>query len=171
MGARIVTWIDDQEATVELLEVGATVKARIETKEGSREVTFSRQALQNGELTIAQDATRTLGWVGPLGAEGRTIAVGSQSFQVLAKRELDVWLRSGEDAGGSGAVSVSMPGRVVKVLVQPGEAVAKGQPVLIIEAMKMENEVKARRGGHVVAVHVAEGESVEGGKVLMGIGD
>jgi biotin carboxyl carrier protein len=64
-----------------------------------------------------------------------------------------------------------MPGRVVKLMARVGDAVEKGQALIIIEAMKMENEVKAKRAGTVRAVLVAEGESVEGGRTLIEVGD
>jgi glutaconyl-CoA/methylmalonyl-CoA decarboxylase subunit gamma len=59
-----------------------------------------------------------------------------------------------------------MPGRVVKVLIQAGEAVEHGAPVIIMEAMKMENELQAPVSGTVARVAVAEGETVEAGQIL-----
>ena len=56
-------------------------------------------------------------------------------------------------------------------MVEVGDAVEQGQPVLIIEAMKMENEVKSGREGVVKAIHVKPGQSVEADVVLMEIGD
>jgi glutaconyl-CoA/methylmalonyl-CoA decarboxylase subunit gamma len=63
-----------------------------------------------------------------------------------------------------------MPGRVVKVLVVPGEAVAAGAPLLVIEAMKMENELAAPRAGNVTRVLVAAGDAVERDALLIEIG-
>jgi len=62
---------------------------------------------------------------------------------------------------------VPMPGRVVKVLVAPGQEVARGQGLVIIEAMKMENELKAPRAAVVAAVRVTEGQGVEKGAILV----
>jgi biotin carboxyl carrier protein len=59
-----------------------------------------------------------------------------------------------------------MPGKVVRVLVKPGESVAAGQGILVVEAMKMQNEMKTRRGGTVVTVAVREGETVVAGAIL-----
>jgi biotin carboxyl carrier protein len=76
--------------------------------------------------------------------------------------------------GGQGAAGASdsqvlapMPGRVVKVLVTPGMAVEARQGVIVVEAMKMENELRAPRDGKVRDVNVAEGQSVEAGSVLL----
>ncbi len=72
-------------------------------------------------------------------------------------------------AGGAGEqrLTAPMPGRVLRVLVQPGEAVSAGQGLVVVEAMKMENELSARRDGHVREIAVAEGQSVEAGRLLL----
>jgi biotin carboxyl carrier protein len=62
-----------------------------------------------------------------------------------------------------------MPGRVVQVHVAPGAAVTKGQPLLVIEAMKMENVVRAPRDGRVVSVAVEAGTRVVPGQTLIEI--
>jgi len=64
-------------------------------------------------------------------------------------------------------LAVPMPGRVVKVLVAPGDEVQKGQGLVIVEAMKMENELKAPRAAVVAAVRVVEGQGVEKGSILV----
>jgi biotin carboxyl carrier protein len=60
-----------------------------------------------------------------------------------------------------------MPGRVVRVLVSPGDAVQARQGVVVVEAMKMENELRAPKAGTVREVNVAVGASVEAGRVLV----
>jgi biotin carboxyl carrier protein len=73
--------------------------------------------------------------------------------------------------GGSDTVLKSpMPGRVVKVLVSAGDVVEAGTPLLVIEAMKMENEVRAKSAGKIVTVHVKPGETVEGNARLVTLG-
>ncbi len=71
--------------------------------------------------------------------------------------------------GGSGAkeLRAPMPGRVVKVLVKAGDAVTAGDPCVVVEAMKMENELRAPTDGTIAAVHVSEGASVEGRALLI----
>jgi biotin carboxyl carrier protein len=81
--------------------------------------------------------------------------------------------RRGHDGGGSTdangpvAIVAPMPGRVVKVLVQPGDAVAARQGVVVVEAMKMENELRAPRAGTVIDVRASEGMSVEARAILV----
>jgi biotin carboxyl carrier protein len=75
---------------------------------------------------------------------------------------------SGESAGsGVQRVVAPMPGRVVRVLVQPGDEVALRQGLVVVEAMKMENELRAPKAGRVKEVAVAEGASVEAGRLLV----
>jgi biotin carboxyl carrier protein len=68
---------------------------------------------------------------------------------------------------GPTAIAAPMPGKVVRVLVKPGDAVTAGQPVAVVEAMKMENEIRAPRAGTVKTVHVKEGQPVEGQEALV----
>lgn len=68
---------------------------------------------------------------------------------------------------GAGAVLAIMPGKIVRVMVEPGQQVEEGEPVCVLEAMKMENELHARQGGVVCAVHVKPGDDVEKDQVLV----
>ena len=72
-------------------------------------------------------------------------------------------------AGAQGAVKVNapMPGKILKVNVNAGAAVKKGDLLLVLEAMKMENEICAPQDGTVATVECAAGDSVESGKVLV----
>lgn len=72
--------------------------------------------------------------------------------------------------GGDGKVRAAMNGRVVAVLVKPGDRVTAGQPVLTLEAMKMEHVHKAGIDGVIAAIDVAEGEQVTTGKIVAEIG-
>ncbi|MBW1877062.1 MAG: hypothetical protein JRI25_09010 [Deltaproteobacteria bacterium] len=72
-------------------------------------------------------------------------------------------------AGSEGVVITEMPGVIVRLLVAPGDHVDEGQPVIVVEAMKMENELKASADGVVSVVHVQPGEHVESGAMLLTI--
>lgn len=71
---------------------------------------------------------------------------------------------------GAGAVLAIMPGKITRILVQPGQRVRAGDPVCILEAMKMENELRAKEDGVVKAIHVRPGDDVEKNRVLIEIG-
>ena len=60
-----------------------------------------------------------------------------------------------------------MPGKVVKLLVEPGARVESGQPLIVVEAMKMQNEMKSSKDGVVTKIHVSEGATVASGERLM----
>ncbi|MFI5143667.1 MAG: biotin/lipoyl-containing protein [Thermoanaerobaculales bacterium] len=117
-----------------------------------------------------------------LGEDGRNYAVASQRLArnhwrvSLAQRHFEVRLRDPLDREVSGdavahagphEVRAPIPGRVVSVNVAPGATVAPGQPLLVLEAMKMENQICAEAAGTVERVLVTPGATVEGGQVLV----
>ena len=124
--------------------------------------------------TSAQLNVRVDGQVVDLTTEGSppdlvAVASGHRSYvRVESER-----MRAAEQAkkttstGGDRVIKSPMPGRVVKVLVARGDAVEVGQGLVVLEAMKMENEVRARVAGSVADVHVAAGEAVEGNAKLV----
>lgn len=75
-------------------------------------------------------------------------------------------LRQAAVSGGA-VIKTMMPGRVVRVLVAEGDAVAKGDPVIVVEAMKMENELKAPRDGTIKRISSGTGTLVDAGAVLV----
>lgn len=93
---------------------------------------------------------------------GRTVPV-----VVNGRRTGRAGADTGEGAHGEQKVAAPMPGRVVRVLVAPGDAVEARQPVMVVEAMKMENELRSPKAGQVKEVTVAAGASVEAGRVLV----
>jgi biotin carboxyl carrier protein len=86
--------------------------------------------------------------------------------QTAQEAALAAALLEGSEAAGSGRLEAPMPGRVVKVLIAEGEEVERGAPAVIVEAMKMENELHAPISGTVKSVAVGEGAVVESGALL-----
>lgn len=78
--------------------------------------------------------------------------------------------RREDDAGSGGVIKALMPGRVTRILVAEGESVKKGAGLLILEAMKMENEIQAPADGTVDRIFVSAGQTVEGGAELLHLG-
>ena len=93
---------------------------------------------------------------------GRNIAVS-----VNGRRTGRAAADTGSGAHGEQKVVAPMPGRVVRVLVAPGDEVERRQPVVVVEAMKMENELRSPKAGRVKDVTVTPGTSVEAGRVLV----
>lgn len=79
------------------------------------------------------------------------------------------WTGSGSGKSGSGVAKITtpMPGKVVRVLVQPGDQVQAGQGVVVVEAMKMQNEMKSPIDGTVKSVSATEGATVTGNQILV----
>lgn len=102
------------------------------------------------------------------GGEGCTVTVDGHALEATL---IDRFGRrhAGGASGGSGPqqIKAPMPGKVVRVLARPGDAVEPRQGLVVIEAMKMENELRASRAGRVTAVRITEGQSVEAGTLLV----
>jgi pyruvate carboxylase subunit B len=98
-----------------------------------------------------------------------SVAIDGHVYKVTIEDERERAARTAERAQtrGSGVVRSVMPGIVVDVLVGLGAAVDEGQPLLILEAMKMQNEISAPRAGVVREIHVAAGEAVDAGTTLV----
>lgn len=79
------------------------------------------------------------------------------------------WKHRGHGADGQERVSIAaaMPGKVIRVLVATGDDVAEGQGIVVVEAMKMQNELKAPRAGRVTSIEVKANDSVIAGAVLV----
>ena len=75
--------------------------------------------------------------------------------------------RREDEVGGGGVIKALMPGRIVRVLVKKGDSVTKGAGLLVLEAMKMENEIQAPADGVVEEVFVTAGQTVDGGAELV----
>lgn len=109
---------------------------------------------------------------------------GSGSVYRVSQRGTDVlysgvrFKGAGETAAQAGSagkkktarVRAQMPGKIVRVTVKEGDRVEKDQPILVMEAMKMENEIRAPQAGVVESVKVSEGQAVESGADLVHIG-
>lgn len=76
-------------------------------------------------------------------------------------------LKAGGGMGADDVLRSGMPGKIVKVMVEEGQEVKEGEPLLIMEAMKMENEMRVAGDTKIAKIHVSEGESVEGGSILI----
>lgn len=96
--------------------------------------------------------------------DGQHWVVGIKSTREAA---LEAAMASAGGGRTGGTIAAPMPGRVVRVMVQPGEAVGADAPLLIVEAMKMENEVRTPAAGVIRTVAVAAGDTVDAGQLLI----
>jgi len=137
-----VVAIDGRESNVDAARVGAHVWSLI--IDG-----VSREAIVTGARHGAS-----------------TVDVGRASIAVSQNGKRRWGSRDSLAGAGPQRIAAPMPGRIARVLVRPGDAVGARQPLVVIEAMKMENELRAGRDGTVVEVNVVEGQSVEAGALL-----
>jgi biotin carboxyl carrier protein len=100
-------------------------------------------------------------------ATGLVVVIDGFRFEIEV-RDPRRWSRkSGTRAsGGVETLAAPMPGKVVRVLVAPGDMVEAGQGLLVVEAMKMQNEMKASRAGRILAVSAKVGATVSAGEIL-----
>lgn len=102
-------------------------------------------------------------------AHGDERVVSVNGHRVVTTRNGRRSRRSDAQAGATGQqrISAPMPGKIVRVLTAVGENVDARQPLVVVEAMKMENELSVSRPGRVVDILIAEGQSVEAGRLLV----
>jgi biotin carboxyl carrier protein len=151
--------------------------ARLEMRrEGSR-CTFrlNGDPEQHADCTHPEPGVYSILWSGrsyearvERNAGGMTVSVNGICCEVRISDPRRWRGRGGAAAGGGRQlVTALMPGKVVRLLVQAGDAVDAGQGVAVVEAMKMQNEMKAQRPGKVVSVTVREGAAVAAGETLV----
>ena len=98
---------------------------------------------------------------------GITIAGHFYDIEIEDERERAAHAAARAAGAGGGSVKSVMPGVVVSLLVAEGDDVEEGQPLLVLEAMKMQNEIVAPAAGAVVRIHASEGEAVSAGAKLV----
>ncbi|MBI3444503.1 MAG: ATP-grasp domain-containing protein, partial [Magnetospirillum sp.] len=110
-----------------------------------------------------------------IGGERRTASVVRAGFDITVLHDGHAWkirlddpsARAAEREGGDDRLAAPMPGTVVQVLVAKGDAVIAGQPLIVVEAMKMEHTIKAPTDGKIAAIHYAVGDAVAEGADLL----
>jgi biotin carboxyl carrier protein len=100
-------------------------------------------------------------------AGGYTVQLSRRAFQIALAEGSTGPAGGRAAASGPARLSAPMPGRIVRVLVVPGQEVTAGQGVVVMEAMKMENELRSPRTGRVRELAVSEGQAVESGTLLL----
>jgi len=122
-----------------------------------------------GLWTLIVDGAQYEAAVGRVAGNGWTVSTAGAEYRVEVTDPLTHLARvahGGAGASGVKKVTAYMPGRVVAVLVAEGDEVAAGQGVVVLEAMKMENEIAAEHAGRIGRILVEEGQAVEGGDPL-----
>jgi biotin carboxyl carrier protein len=98
---------------------------------------------------------------GEIIVNGRTFAVDVQDPRKLRGRG------SADNGSGRKTIVAPMPGRVVRILVEKGQEIQAGQGLIVVEAMKMQNEMKSPRAGKVLEIRTTSGAAVSAGEALL----
>ena len=157
------------------IEIGGKKRAVELTQTGERAVwAIDGQRLEADAVTILPGIYSILingksfeVRVEPAGAELRAFVAGRE-FKVAVQDERE-WRRkrgSAVEVEGRQQVLAPMPGKIVRVLVSAGDSVQAGQGLLVVEAMKMQNEIRAPKSGTIDRLSVVEGQNVNAGEVV-----
>jgi biotin carboxyl carrier protein len=156
------------------VELGGTLRegasgGRMECSVDGRVVNADVQLLEPGVMSLLIVDPEAQGRQYRCVLDGDGVVVGGRryGFEVDDPRSLQGRRGAGGGTEGPQPVKAPMPGRVVRVLVAAGDAVEEGQGVVVIEAMKMQNELKSPKAGRVARVGVAVGDTVGSGDVLV----
>ncbi len=156
--------IGDDTSTVEITRDGARVFARVD----DREYELEASEPEPNVYLLKHEGRVYEAFVGK-GADG-------VSKVEINGEQIDVRLIDPKKLRGAGAAAVAadgvaeiktaMPGKVVRVIVSAGDEVKKGDGILVVEAMKMQNELKSPKDGTVKSINAPEGKTVAAGDVL-----
>ncbi len=156
--------IDGEESGIEILSPAPRCRFRV----GEGDVHEADvEAPEPGVYSVLMNGRSYDARVEENPAGGVVVVIDGYRFVVEA-RDPRRWSAKGAGRGGEGVqrLTAPMPGKVVRVLVSAGDAVEAGQGLLVVEAMKMQNEIKAPRAGRVVSLPATEGAAVTAGEVL-----
>ena len=160
---KYIALIGEKEVEVELGDgSGASVRARI----AGRNYEITLHEVEPGVFWFS-DGNRSVEAAVVANAEGYTVAIGSRYVKLELLNGRSVRRRSAQVVGeGRAELHALMPGKVVKILVEEGSTVDANQGIVVIEAMKMQNETRSPKAGMVRKISVAEGTTVEAGALL-----
>ncbi len=150
-----------QTRVIDVVRRGAGWGVRID---GGPEVAWSGARLGPAEWRLGSENVAAVHRIAVEGDQWVAQAGGGFAGGTVADPRAGVALAA---AAGQGAVKAAMPGMVARVLVAPGDRVLAGQVLLVVEAMKMENEFKSKVGGVVRELHVAAGQTVTANALLV----
>lgn len=158
----------NQPSTTRVVLVNDREQAIQDRRIEAREIEI--REVEPGVFSVLRDGNSFQVRIAPDRA-GFTVDVLGHRFSTEVRDPRNAKHRSGAALGaGHQTVSASMPGKVIRVLVEPDQEVEAGQGLIVVEAMKMQNEMKAGKPGRVVQVHARTGDTVAAGDVLITIG-
>ncbi len=155
----------DQKVKIEIAMVGGEKKIHL----GENEISCDWVRLAEGHYSLIVDG-RVFDVFVNLDTDTCVVVshAGSYKFRISDRRHL-AWDHSHDIQGGLRRVCADMPGKVIRLLVAEGDTVEYDQGILVLEAMKMQNEIRAPKGGTVTEIGVLSGKTVNTGDFLFSI--
>ncbi len=163
---KLIVEIDNEMHEVEVTRDGSRVEARV----GDRNYTIEASEPEPNVYLLKNEGRIFEAFASPaVSGSSQQIRIGATEFEatVIDPKRLRGAKSDDEHAAGRAELKTAMPGKIVRILVSEGDAVLKGDGVIVVEAMKMQNEMKAPKDGVVSEIKVAESDTVSAGDVLV----
>ncbi|MDQ6788601.1 MAG: biotin/lipoyl-binding protein [Acidobacteriota bacterium] len=163
---KLIAELDDEKYEIALKQNGENISAEID----GRAYELEAHAVEPNVYLLKHENKIYQIFVAPneKANEPFSVNVGNFNFEIKLtdpKRKRSA-VGASANAGGAAEIKTAMPGKVVRVLAEQGAEIKAGDGVLIVEAMKMQNEMKAPKDGTVKEIRVVEGATVNAGDVL-----
>ncbi len=157
-------WLNDKEFRLNLEE---KTESDILVSLGKRKYHVSVEFLSPDEILLNIDG-KIYDIIINSNSSYYSVSVNGKSFKIERKSAQRI-LKEKVEKPKKQDIRTSMPGRVVKVFVEEGSKVKEGQPILVLEAMKMQNEIKSPRSGIIITINPKAGDAVETGSLLFSV--
>jgi biotin carboxyl carrier protein len=157
---KLIASVDGKDSEVVVRRTDGKVYASVDGREYELEI----DELEPGLFHMKTEGRVVEVYVGPNGL----VDVGQHQIKIDIRdpKKLSASGIKGIAADGTVEIRTAMPGKVVRVLVAAGDSVAEGDGIVVVEAMKMQNELKTPKEGTVREVRFSEGDTVNGGDLL-----
>lgn len=154
--------INGEKLDIEIVEQDGKARAIV----GAREYELELSQPEAGVFGLRNGHKMTEAFVSP---DGKQVVIGGYEFEVeiADPKRLRGTGADHEHGDGVAEIKTAMPGKVVRILVEVGAEVEKGDGVIVVEAMKMQNEMRSPKTGIVAKINAAEGDTVAAGDILV----
>lgn len=157
---KLIAELNDEKNEIELTRDGEKVSAKI----SGREYQLEASEVEPNVYLLKHENKIYQIYVAPNGI----VNLGNYQFEIKLSdpKRLRGSNSSGAEADGASQIKTAMPGKIVRILVEQGAEIKKGDGVIIVEAMKMQNEMKSPKDGIVKEIRFAEGATVNAGDIM-----
>lgn len=157
---KLLAELNDEKSEVEIKRVGESISASVD----GREYELEASEVERDVYLLKLDNQIYQIYAAPTGI----VNYGNHQFEIKITdpKRLRGSGAAGANADGAAEIKTAMPGKIVRILAKQGAEIKQGDGVLIVEAMKMQNEMKSPKDGVVKEIRVEEGATVNAGDIL-----